>query len=673
MAKIQTGNFGFAVPRTSPGIAGVGGVGAPGRALANIGETTRAIAGDIQHTQDVEAARQRQEEERIAREQEAERKAAEKEAARARALTAQVTHENEVNAIYDQLNTDLEQGKITRDQLPDLFNKQSAEIRKKSLEGIDPDHTPILEAGFSGVEGKLSRKLAESADNNRKQEVASHLNITLEELSRMGLRDPETAKLKAKQVIEAQGPMIGMTADKMTQAVQDFNEKTTANFVTQSIATDPRGTLKLLKKGEFADLQPETRLRLLSHAESSVETIERRAEIHAAKVERQNRETFDSFVSLVSAGKNPSPEYTASITQKLKGTPYAKAVNEMLAQAPAQVSFAAAPLKAQEQNLQALLVKGNDPKRGWTPEEQKQYTQFEQVHQKTKADIKADPYQAALERGVIPAIAPLDIGDVNTLGAQLATRAEQTQIVSQWTGKPESPLRPAEAEQVASIIQSLPPKQRSAALSTVAKAVNNPAQMRALAGQFGKVSDTISTAAYLASKDLVSTRGRHISEMYLNGADALEQGRAKIDQTKETGVRAQIYSELNGVYSSKPAMDMAADATFKIYAGLKAEGDDDLERAIRIANGSIINHNGQKIAARGFDEGDVEDAIARIKPADLGGNDFIASGHSISAQDLTARLPSLPLRNAPSGYYVQAGADVVRHANGQPLVIQLRK
>ena len=90
-------------------------------------------------------------------------------------------------------------------------------------------------------------------------------------------------------------------------------------------------------------------------------------------------------------------------------------------------------------------------------------------------------------------------------------------------GKAVSPLDASEADQVRGIMEALPPKQRSAAVATIAQAVG-PRYAGAIAEQLNSKDKALSLA--FASAGDKTTAGRFTSELILKGAQAIKDGTA---------------------------------------------------------------------------------------------------------------------------------------------------
>jgi hypothetical protein len=459
----------------------------------------------------------------------------------------------------------------------------------------------------------------------------------------------------------------------LTKQIQDFKDGTNYGaFKTRLIdAGDNIQNLKTFAKDVRGSdlLDQDKKLAMLSAAESKIATLENRNAIHAEANLRKATATYTALTGFMDSGRMPTAEYSATVMAQLKGTPFEASARAMIAQAPENVGFSSAPVQAQQHALQLQLAELN--KSGSTPEQEKAYQKRDAMFKATVADIAKDPLNAALERNVIRDISPLDMNDLATLPQQLAARQQIVGRVSAWAGKTVSPFTQAEADQIGSTIGKLPPEQKASALRLMASAVPAP-QMMVLSKQIGEKDQQLGIATVLATRD--TTIGRNVGELYLKGKQAITEGRAKIDQAKETGIKAQIYESLDGVYASPDATAAAADATMAVYAQLKTEGRDSVRQALNLVTGGVKEHNGGKIAKPyGWTDDRFTGWLQTVTPTQLGADSFVVNGHPASGSQITASLPGARLLPyGESKYLIQAGNDVVRMPSGNPYILQVK-
>ena len=292
----------------------------------------------------------------------------------------------------------------------------------------------------------------------------------------------------------------------------------------------------------------------------------------------------------------------------------------------------------------------------------------EQVR-KARAD---DPVKFALTNPAY-GIAPLTtFANPQTIASELGARGVAMERIARDYGTPPAVMTEREIEQFGSYLDGLQTADKARVLGQVSAAVG-PVGMQSISAGLKDKNSTLAIAGALASRE--TTAGNSAAKLYLEGKEMLAEKRVKIDAAAETGIRAQIFSKLDGVYLSPRARDAAADATFGIYAKLKSEGSDDVERALRLATGGVMDFNGARIAKPyGWDDGRFRDALKSAVPAGIaaGGDEYIVAGQRVAAQDFARMLPGARLQTFGDGsYLVKAGSDVVRRADGQPFILKV--
>lgn len=280
-----------------------------------------------------------------------------------------------------------------------------------------------------------------------------------------------------------------------------------------------------------------------------------------------------------------------------------------------------------------------------------------------------DPIKVALSN---PAYNIHPLGNFETVATDLASRGAAMERISRDYGTPPRVMTDFEADQFGTYLRGLQAVDKARVLGQVAASVG-PVGMQSISAQLKDKDSTLAIAGALAARQ--TTAGNSTARLYLEGKEMLAEKRAKIDATAETGIKAQIFSKLDGVYLSPLARDAAADASLGIYAKLKAEGSDDLERAMRLATGGLMDFNGARIAKPyGWDDARFSDAIRTSVPAGVAaaGGEYLAGGQKIGAKDLARMLPGARLQTFGDGsYLVRAGSDIVRRVDGSPFVLKV--
>lgn len=688
MARIPLGDFGRVSIQPSPAVRsdpGAFGAGV-GQALEQAGSIGMRSAGqdiDAANAQIERDARQRAAEDRAnEREAQAEARAAAREAARVRALTASAAVTNGLNDLHDETAAGLADGSLDKTKAVEWFTARAAKLQEAGLQGVDPEHRPLVDAQLLDNVGRAKRSVAGLVTARDKADIKAGGLAYFEEMQRFasrGTKEADQAIANVRTFWTATGPMAGETPDAAAARVQAFAERVRYTQATALVNADPGAALKALKDPKYLpELDPGARTNLIQTADVRVTQAANRAEVANAAAARRMDTQWKALSTVFDAGKMLEPAALDTARRQFKGTPYAAALESMVAQAPAQAAFASQPLAAQSKALMDVQRAMNT--KGATPESIEQYKRLETAHRAALADIARDPYQAAAERGVIVGVAPLSL-DIQQLPAQLAARARDAAQVSQWVGQDVSLFRPDEAEKVGNVLAAMPPKDRAGALVALRSAMT-PGQAQAFATQLDPKDKA--TALALAYSDRKTTAGRYTSELILRGQQAKLDGTSTKGQKQPDAVVGQWSAEfadaLSDVFPNQKTADQVRDAALLISHGIASEASGaltskDRERALRLAvGGDIVEHNGRKIPLpAGVDQDALDKRLRTVTPADLRTPTVRAGGVEVPVAEFIKTLPGLPLMPYRSGQYTPiVGGRPVVDAAGRPVVIEVR-
>lgn len=322
-----------------------------------------------------------------------------------------------------------------------------------------------------------------------------------------------------------------------------------------------------------------------------------------------------------------------------------------------------------EADLRRTLVESApQPGEGFAERERNHQILIRAVEQVRKARTD-DPIKTALAN---PAYGIKPLGRFENVANDLASRGAAMERIARDYATPPRVMTDFEADQFGSYLDSQQPADKARVLGQVSAAVG-PVGMQSISAQLKEKNSTLAIAGALASRE--TTAGNSAAKLYLEGKEMLGEKRAKIDATAETGIKARIFAAVDGVYLSPQARDAAADAAFGIYAKLKTEGSDDVERALRLATGGLMDFNGAKVAKPyGWPDARFSDAIKTAIPAGItaAGGEYLVAGQKVAAQDFARMLPGARLQTYGDGsYLVKAGNDVVRRADGLPFILKV--
>lgn len=289
--------------------------------------------------------------------------------------------------------------------------------------------------------------------------------------------------------------------------------------------------------------------------------------------------------------------------------------------------------------------------------------------QKARAD---DPVAYAIQTGSY-GVRPIErFNDPKGFVPELSRRAGVARQMATDYSTPLQVMTKPEADAFAEYISSLQAPDKARVLGQVFTATG-AAGIQSISTQLKDKHQSVAIAGMLTSFN--TTAGNSAALLYLQGREAIEQKRAKIDETAEIGTKAEIYKAIDGVYQTPQGRDAAAEAAFGIYAKFKADGGGDVAQAVRIATGGIMEHNGSKIAKPyGWQDSQFRDALRNRVSVALAaqGGEYLVGGNRVSAADFSKMLPGARLQTYGQGsYLVMAGNDVVRTPGGGPFILKV--
>lgn len=620
-------------------------------------------------------------ERREAARQAAEAKAAREAADRAKAAVELQNIENDLDLIGDEVATGVKGGQIDKTQASEEFKRRAQERVAAGLPNIPQAHAQLAQASINGRTNRLGRVVGRAVTERDQADVRSGIDQQLEFAQRRYLADPAGADAIVDGTLESLGPASGLDSAQLTNLRQRWRENTRLNKA-QTLMTAARrdnkalGEVeKLLGTEEMADIDPGRKATLLGQIEgfkvANIQRAEAEARRREAEQERYLRKAeaeFNAAQSILTQGKVLSPEYVEQVTRATAGTPYARALQETLRQAPERTLFGVQPIAVQRAALDAARAELNA--KGTSPEREKRVSELERVYNASVKDYTEEPLRAAMERGVIPAIEPINTQSVTGLVQTLSRRVDQASLTQQQTGAPVSPLLSQEAEQVSKMISILPLEQRASAIAQLAQVVG-PQQAAALGRQMAPKDKGLGIALGMAGAK--TTQGRYTSELVLRGAQAMKDKSVKPDNMAVTGIRARVAEEIGDAYANQELRETMIEAAMLAEYGLQSEGSGDLRRAVNLVTGGIVERGGKKVPLPyGMRAEDFDKRLRELTPIDLKTAQVVVSGKPISTYDFVQQLGDAPLIHAGQGRYaVQAGGGIVQRPDGRPLILEI--
>lgn len=608
---------------------------------------------------------------------------------RARAANAAIDREMAVDQLGREIEEEVTAGRLHYSKASETYKQRVAAIPGEKFEGLSPVDAENFSRSLKRIDFKGEKHIEGIVGKARQGDMRAQTDGILDKLGKQaGLPGTDMAALTGQidAMDEIGRSAYGAAWEKRKQDWKDNSWDARLNQQAISVRNDLNGINALQQQltGEYADKLDSNRRNtlvarldgyktsLIQRAEAASARADRAAERHLKKAEAE----FNTFQSLADKGTIVDPNYVDVVLQKTAGTPYQQAVTAITKQAQENGGIASRPIAAQQAELDQ--VDAQIAKTGRTPELDKRREQLQKIVRGSQTDLKENGLRAGLERGVIADMAPLDVSTPEAIAASIPKRIEQAEAVGAWAGKPVSPFDAKEAEHIRSTLETLPPKQRSEAVSTIARSVG-PRLAGAVAEQLDKQDKPLALAFAMAGSQ--TTNNRYTSELILKGAQAMKDGAVMKDDKKVTGWKASIASAVDGAFANEKAASAVKDAAYYIAAGIAQENggsvsSSEIKRAVRLAvGGDIIERNGKKLPIpAGMEAGDFEKRLQGIPKGDIlkqapGGKVRVA-GAEMSADEFATTIPGQELAIVGPGRYavIVKGRPVV-NANGRPIIV----
>jgi len=697
MAKIPMGEGGQLTPQTArtptPSLTPIasgrptddGGLAAAG---ARLGGTASAIAD--QGLAEIERAQKQVEAEK--------KREAEKQAARAeqiQQLTAHAGIQTGLADLNDDITSKLSTGVLKKDDARKLWTEGSAKVLTERVKALPADLAPLVTAQMQGLNGQLGNRLEDTIRKRDQQEADAGLLTYKEQMQRFAGTDIEAASKQWEQTARTAGPAAGWTPEKVEKEVQGFRETVnyTRAYEMVSGARNNRGQLDVVEQtiSKMDGLDPQKKAVLMDRTSAYKFSLDQRAEMQAARAARQAEASlkkaeaaFQTFQGVSDKGLAMDPAYIDKVISQTAGTPYQAGVVQLARQAQESGGLASMPVPAQRAALDAIQAK--IAKEGNSPDLQRRREQIEKVVNGSKTDIDKDPMRAYLERSADAAeFKPLDTSSIAGITKSLAERAPIADRARQWSGGPVAPLTAEEIEPVRRILDNLPPKEKSAAIATLATTMG-PQASAGMAQQLNEKDRALALA--FGSAGSQTTEGRFVSELILKGAAAANDGTSTKNAAKADVTTGQwkrfMTEETAGLFASQKLTEGVRDAALYIAHGMAAENggrlaEKDMQRAVRLAvGGNIIERNGKRLPLpAGMDEDTLDKRLKSISAADIAlqaagpgakpADQFVrAAGVPVPVDQFVKSLPGAELSYAgPGKFNVMVNGRPVMSADGK--------
>lgn len=610
---------------------------------------------------------------------------------RSQGTAALASLNNDMHDISTDISRKISDGTLSPDEAKSTYQQQVNDAKASRFQGLQPHVQNALNSHVISASGALERNIDETIYQRGQSDIRANIMTTGESLQRSAMRDLPGAIDKYNVTLDATGPAAGYSPEQIAKQKQSFAEGSTFNFANATLEgaaqTGDIGMVRAArekiqgKDGDMIDPAKRTMLVTKAYGYENGMLAQQQRDADKAQREQEARENqatdvYNKNFDLVSQGRYLSTEAINDLAAATAGTKMAGPTQELVKSQQKVAGFASLPLTQQAAAVERMRAAGSDPAVGVTPQEQKTNEQFQKIYDAGVKDYAENPWEAAQSRGVIMDAPVVNLADMQTAQQVLAGRMKNIGVVEVAAGRKISPLQPEEADQIARTVRSLPPDQQSSALASIGTIVNDSDRLADLAKQMHDKDQTLGLAMMLAGDK--TTLGRYSSELLIRGDRALKDKAIQVDSQKETGWRGAISKEIGDAFPNQEVRQQVLDSAYLINAGLVADGQgSDTSRSIRLAVGSIVDHNGSKIPLpRGMQESDFNKRLSAITPADIArqttDNNVYSGRQAIPVDQFIKQLPNASLIHAgPGRYNVKAGGSLITNSYGQRVTIKV--
>lgn len=529
----------------------------------------------------------------------------------------------------------------------------------------------------SGLE--LDRNTVSADPSQYNQLLANRLSL----LRGLGLGAETTAKMAeatrhdmAKSAAEG---MVSRSPETFLKRTGMAGGKTGKDG--QPLPTDPAKAAEAVQNDPvLRNLKPEVLTSLVERATmlsitrqnqiaAEQERARARAEAAANNAFREATTAFTVMDGALSAGRKidmTNPQNRLLIEQINRVPAYKAAFAANLEYAQKNTAVAMLPIPQQEAALNALYAQRNV--NGTSPGLEKEIARVEKVASESKSAYKAEPLKAAADYGLIPAVAPLDVTNMDATLQGLKARSQQAMTAGNQAGHAVSPFTAAEADKVSAQLLTLPADQQGTRIAQLTSQMTPP-QAQAFALQIDPKARALSLAMQAGSS--MTDEGRTVSGLILRGQQAIKDKAIKEDTSAEFGVRASIAKQVGDTVSG-PAREAVIDSARYIYLGKQAAGERvSFEGVVNLTmGGPIVEHNGARLPVpAGVD---LPEVLAKYPASKLPATVYV-NGKAITAEAAVRALPGAQLESAGNGRYrVRVGGYLVGDEQRRPVLIDVR-
>lgn len=553
-------------------------------------------------------------------------------------------------------------------------------------------HADIVDLQYRGA--LLSHQAKETDSFNDKTE-SDTVDITRRDMFQ-NMDNPLawTAGLtKIDATIAQKGQRMGWPAQTIADTQGQYKERIFSDAGTIMVERDPSSALQLLDKrlgglGRASEntgntiidgLPPAKLAELHSRAFSRVKQQDNANMAANEKVLAEAKKTRDEVREFALTGQMPSPQYESEVRAKTLGTPYEAETDGMLKGSLVGAMHGTQTLPQQQEalrNADALAARD-----GSSPEALKLLNNARTITNNQAAAYKEDAWDASARFGRQNAVPEAQITSAGQLSDIITQRAPLIGAVEVYAGRPVSPLHPHEAEVLADKLNALPPDQRGDVLASAGSRLN-AGQIGALADQLDKKDKSLALALKTGSD--MTTAGRTVSALILNGSQALADKTVKKDDAALSGWRSEIAGLVRGTLGDDKAEDDAINAAYYVRAAMENKSgafeDPSNKGAVSMVIGLPVERNGVKtVLPRGISESDFNSKLRAFTPdrlKELAPSGIVyVRGQPRPVDALYSSLTSIGMKRDGQGKYIPVSGNAlvtIDAAGLQPLRLEVR-
>lgn len=484
-----------------------------------------------------------------------------------------------------------------------------------------------------------------------------------------------------------------------TKLVENFKDVASTAAGMRMVAADPAAALGVMTQKPdqplpagyewVGDLPPHKLSAFQNHARTLVAQQQNAAERAQLAADNAAVDARNKAIDIWMKGQQFSPDYVQQLTTVAKGTSEEQSMRELIDLAGRSAGFATMSITKQQAEIDRMHAKASTPGQGVDSIESKYIDQIQAMHSRAVTDYKENPWEATASRGAIPALQTAQIANERDAIQLIKSRASTIGSVEAYGpgGSAVSPLQPIEAKQLGDYLERLPAAQRGQAINDVGFAIGNADRIGALANQMDPEHRIDRLALLAGASQLTAQNGQRIASLIYQGAEAIRDKRAGIDDKLLQGVTALASAQLRDAFPSATAAQDAIDTTKYLYAYGAAKNNvsnaavdtTQLNASISGATGGVVDLNGRKtLKPYGWDDARFNTSVKGVSASSIvtpldDGKVHVGQAE-IPVADFVMKLPAARLvRVSPQGVYaVTAGTGYATNSQKQPILIRLK-